>query len=181
MSNRIGYLEFLLAFLAIVRHLGPAPPRIAQLKPLALAPGKTVELSVRGQNLKDPRTLWTTFAARCEFLPAMDETSRKGENLVCHVTVPRDEQVGIGAVRVVTGEGVSNPILVMLDDLPTIVEASDNHAAAQAQRIQSPIAVDGQCDAVQEDMFRFHADAGQQLSFEVVSQRLGSKLDPVLR
>ena len=181
MSKRIGYLEVLLAFVAIVGPLGAAPPQIAQFDPLALAPGKTVELAIRGQNLKDPRTLWTTFAARCEFLPAADESSKKGEKLVCRVTVPRDEQVGIGAVRIVTGEGVSNPILVMLDDLPTIAETSDNHAAAQAQRIQSPIAVDGQCDAVQEDMFRFHADAGQQLSFEIVSQRLGSKLDPVLR
>ena len=88
------------------------------------------------------------------------------------MTVPRDEQVGIGALRVVTGEGVSNPILVMLDDLPTAVETSDNHTIQQAQSIQLPTAVDGQCDAIQEDMFRFHAVPGQRVSFEVVSQRL---------
>ncbi len=69
----------------------------------------------------------------------------------------------------------------MLDDLPTIAESSDNHTTAQAQPIQSPIAIDGQCDPVQEDLFRFHATAGQCVSFEIVSQRLGSKLDPILR
>jgi hypothetical protein len=181
MRRRIDYLQVLCIALATLQPLGAAPPQIAQFDPLALPPGKTVEFAILGQNLQDARTLWATFANRCEFLPAADESSRKGEKLVCRMTVPRDEQVGVGAMRVVTGEGVSNPILVMLDDLPTIAEASDNHVTAKAQRIQLPIGVDGQCDAVQEDMFRFHADAGQQLSFEIVSQRLGSKLDPVLR
>jgi hypothetical protein len=158
-----------------------APPQITQFDPLALAPGKTVDLAIRGQNLQDARTLWTSFAARCEFVATDDESTKKGEKLVCRVTVPRGEQVGFGAMRLVTSEGVSNPILVMLDDLPTVPEASDNHTIEQAQPIDWPIAVDGQGDPVQEDWFRFHAAAGQQISFEVVSQRLGSKLDPVLR
>jgi hypothetical protein len=177
-------LAFLLAFLVVwttSASLVGAPPQIAQIDPLAVAPGKSVELVIRGQNLLAPRSLWTTFAARCEFLSPADESVQKGEKLVCRVTVPRDEQVGLGAMRVVTGEGVSNPLLIMLDDLPTIAEATDSHAATQAQQIQLPIAIDGQCEPVQEDFWRFHADAGQHVSFEVVSQRLGSKLDPVLR
>jgi hypothetical protein len=181
MSKRPGYLSILLVFSAIALKLEAAPPQIAQIEPLAVAPGKTVDVAIRGQNLQSPRSFWTTFATRCEFIPAADESTQKGEKLVCRVTVPRGEQVGLGAVRVVTGEGVSNPLLVMLDDLATIAEASDNHAPAQAQPIQLPIAMDGQCEPVQEDFFRFHADAGQHVSFEVVSQRLGSKLDPVLR
>src|SRR6187200_842585 len=116
MTKRIGYLEFLFAFWTIAGPLGAAPPQITQFDPLALAPGKTVEFVLRGQNLKDPRTLWTTFAARSEFLPPADEPAKKGERLACRVTVPRDEQVGVGAVRVVTSEGISNPIPIMLDD-----------------------------------------------------------------
>jgi hypothetical protein len=169
------------AFAVAAAPLGAAPPQLGHFEPLALAPGKTIELTINGQNLQDPRSLWTTFAARCDFVPATDEIAKKGEKLICRVTVPRDEQVGIGALRVVTGEGVSNPVLVMLDDLPTMVETSDNHTVQQAQSIEVPTAIDGQCDAVQEDIFRFHARLGQRVSFEVVSQRLGSKLDPVLR
>ena len=167
--------------LASAVPLVAAPPQIAQFDPLAL---RRENGRIHDPRTKSPRcraVLWTTFAARCEFVPADDESSQKGEKLVCRVTVPRDEQVGIGAMRVVTGEGVSNPVLVMLDDLPTVAETSDNHTTEQAQPIQWPIAVDGQCDPVQEDLFRFHAAAGQRVSFEVVSQRLGSKLDPVLR
>lgn len=179
-----SYFHFLCAFFLfsfVGAPLGAAPPQIAQFEPLALTPGKTIELTVRGQYLQDPRSLWATFAARCDLLPATDEVARKGEKLVCRVTIPRDEQVGIGALRVVTGEGISNPVLVMLDDLPTVAESSDNRAIQQAQPIKLPTAIDGQCDAVQEDFFRFHAGTGQRLAFEVVAQRLGSKLDPVLR
>jgi hypothetical protein len=158
-----------------------AAPQIARFDPLALAPGKTVELTLYGQSLQDARRLWTTFTARCEFLAPADESSKKGEKLLCRVTVPRDAQVGIGAMRLVTGEGVSNPVLVMLDDLPTVTEPSDNHTTELAQSIEWPAAVDGQCDPVQEDFFQFHAAAGQRLSLEVVSQRLGSKLDSLLR
>jgi hypothetical protein len=69
----------------------------------------------------------------------------------------------------------------MVDDLPTVAESPDNHTAQQAQAVTLPIAVEGQCDAVHEDLFRLQAAAGQRLSFEVVAQRFGSKLDPLLR
>jgi hypothetical protein len=157
-----------------------APPQIASFDPLALAPGESTEFTVRGQSLLDARSLWTSFASRCEFLPANDEAAQKGEKLVCRITVPREEQVGIGAMRLVTGEGVSNPVLVMLDDLRSVVESS-HHTSTQAQSVEWPVAIDGQCDSVQEDQFSVRVAAGQRVSFEVVSQRLGSKLDPMLR
>jgi hypothetical protein len=168
-------------FFSAEAPLAAAPPQITKFEPLALAPGKTLELTIHGQSLQNPRSLWTTFAARCEFDAATKEIASKGEKLVCHVTVPRDEQVGVGALRVVTSAGISNPILIMLDDLPTTGESSDNHTIQQAQSITVPTAIDGQCDAIQEDMFRFHAVARQRIAFEVVAQRLGSKLDPVVR
>jgi hypothetical protein len=148
---------------------------------MALMPSESIEFTIRGQNLLDARSLWTSFTSRCEFLPASDEAGQKGEKLLCRITVPREEQVGIGAIRVVTGEGVSNPVLVMLDDLRSVAEASDNHAPVQAQKLEWPVAVDGQCDSVQEDLFRLTVAAEQRVSFEVVSQRLGSKLDPLVR
>jgi hypothetical protein len=157
------------------------PPLITQFTPFAITPGKTTDLTLRGQGLLAARSIWTTFANRCEFLPADDESAQKGEKLACRITLPREVQVGIGAIRLITAEGVSNPVLLMLDDLPTVVETSENHVLEQAQPVQLPTAIDGQCDPVQEDLYRFSAAAGQRLSFEVVAQRLGSKLDPLLR
>jgi len=173
--------QLVVLFLSAAATVRAAPPQITQVGPFALVPGRTNDFTLRGQNLQGARSFWANFPARCEFLPAADESDQKGEKLVCRLTLPREAQVGIGAFRVVTSEGVSNPFLVMLDDLPTVAEAPDNHTAPQAQPVTLPIAIDGQCDAVQEDLFRLQAAAGQRLSFEVVSQRLGSKLDPVLR
>jgi hypothetical protein len=181
MTKRLRILGLVAIALAVASPVSAAPPQIARISPLALSPGKTLELTFTGQNLAAATSLWTSFAARCEFLPAADETTQKGERLVARVTVPRDEQVGVGAVRLVTSEGVSNPVLVMLDDLATVAEAAAHHAPAETQTINWPTAIDGQTESILDDWFRFHADAGQRLSFEVVAQRLGGKLDAVLR
>jgi hypothetical protein len=180
MVRSAGILIAVLAACTAARSI-VAAPQIAEFGPLALAPGQTVALTLRGQNLLDVRELWTSFASRCDFAPPQGESAAKGETLECRVTVPRDEQVGVGAMRIVTGEGVSNPVLVMLDDLPTVAETADNHARDSAQPVDWPAAVDGRCEPLEEDWFRFHAAAGQRLSFEVVSQRLGARLDPTLR
>src|SRR5712671_4861958 len=85
-------------FFSFGAPLAAAAPQITHFEPSALAPGKTLELTIRGQSLQNPRSLWTTFAERCEFDSARDDIAKKGEKLVCHVTVPRDEQVGVGAL-----------------------------------------------------------------------------------
>lgn len=181
MHRRPRVLGILLAASTCVASLCAAPPQIAKINPLALTPGKTVELTFSGQNLRDAHSLWTSFSARCEFAAADGEPANNGERLTGRATVARGEQVGVGALRLVTGEGVSNPVLIMLDDLASVTESPNNHTAGEAQPIAWPIAVDGQCDPVVEDWFRFHVAAGQRVSFEVVAQRLGSQLDSVLR
>src|SRR5262249_25036299 len=42
-------------------------------------------------------------------------------------------------------------------------------------------AVDGYCDELASAYFKFNARKGQRMAFEVVAQRVGSMLDPVLR
>lgn len=158
-----------------------AAPQLSQPTPFAITPGKTTDLTLQGGQLLSPLRLWTTFAAKTVFVPPADDASKKGEKLVCRITVPRGEQVGIGALRLITAQGVSNPIFIVLDDLPSVAEVPDNHAVAQAQKLQLPIAVDGQCDSIQEDFYQFHATAGERLSFEVVAQRIGARLDPIVR
>lgn len=181
MTRPLRILGLFAAALAVAGSSLAAPPQIARISPLALTPGKTVELTITGQNLGAASRLWTSFAARCEFVPPADEATQKGERLIARVTVPRGEQVGVGAVRLATSEGVSNPVMIMLDDLATTAESANNHAAPEAQSIAWPMAVDGQCDPVLEDWFRFRVAAGARVSFEVVAGRLGSRLDAVLR
>ncbi len=154
------------------------PPEIAYTTPAAVAPGETIDLTIHGKNLQQARQLWTSFPARCECIPLSTEVT---DRAVCRVTVPRDQQVGIAAIRFVTMSGVSNPLLIMLDDLPSLAEADTQNAAENAQQVSLPIAIDAVCDALKEDYFQFRARAGERISFEVMAQRIGSRLDPVLR
>jgi hypothetical protein len=184
MNDRLStFRTFLIAseFAVVASVATAAPPSIGQYGPFAVAPGKTVELTLSGLNLLNPRSLWTSFASRTEFVAADAESSQTGATLICRITVPRDEQVGVGAMRLVTAEGVSNPILAMVDDLPSVAASGENHRVGQAQALAWPVAVDGQCEPAEEDWFRFHVEAGQRVSFEAVAQRIGSMLDPVLR
>ena len=98
------------------------------------------------------------------------------------MTVPRGEQVGIGAVRVVTGEGVSNPILVMLDDLAHDRRSiGQPHSRSRRNRFNCRSPSTASATPFKKTCFDFMPMPGSDVSFEVVSQRLGSKLDPVLR
>lgn len=97
------------------------------------------------------------------------------------ISVPQDSPVGIRGLRVATREGISNMLLFMVDDLPTVTEIRGQNSNGQSQLLEWPIAVEGYCDPGLADQYRFRAEAGQELSIEVVAARLGSRLDPVLR
>jgi hypothetical protein len=89
--------------------------------------------------------------------------------------------VGIRALRVATAEGISNQLLFMVDDLPTVKENREQTGSANAQAFELPIAIEGYCDVGHADCYRIHVEAGEEVSFEVVATRLGSKLDPLIR
>ena len=88
---------------------------------------------------------------------------------------------GVVGVRLITGQGVSNLRLMLLDDLPAIVKAGNNKSLETAQAVTPPIAIDGSCDAESRDFYKFSATAGQRISVEVFARRLGSPLDPTIR
>lgn len=88
---------------------------------------------------------------------------------------------GVYSLRVATAEGISNPLLFMVDDLPTLVSSRSNHDFTSAQSINLPTAIDGTTDSGKADYFQFAGSAGDWVSIEAVATRLGTKLDPVVR
>jgi hypothetical protein len=166
------------ALLVIACLAAPASaesPEISEVLPGAAAPGRTVEVTVRGRGLSKSARLWTSFPA--EVAPAGESEGK----IRFKLTLPPDAQVGVGAVRLVTEGGVSGLRPFMVDDLPSVAEAGGNSVASGAQALDFPVAVDGTCDARGFDYYRFVARKGQRVSVEVVAARLGSQLDPVVR
>jgi hypothetical protein len=125
-----------------------------------------------GRNVLDA---WNNFGAEIRPID-------KGEagKVICDVTAP-DKAAGIGILRLASAGGIGDPRLILVDDLPTAMEAGANKSARDAQKIELPAGIEGACDELTSDFFRFRASKGQRLSFELVSARLGLRMDGVLR
>lgn len=157
------------------------PPSISFGMPHAVAPGSATDVTFYGANLEGANRLWCSFAAEASLTPDVPNNGTQGNQVAYRVTLPAETPVGIGAVRIATGRGISETRLVMIDDLPNAADSGANKTPETAQEIKPPVAVDGACEAEVFDYYKFNALAGQRISVEVVAHRLGSPLDPVLR
>lgn len=154
-------------------------PEITFTSPLAVAPGQTTVVHFYGKNLDGAMHAWTGFPAETTFLSPAEASDSKSTR--ASVSVADDVSVGIYAARISTSEGVSQAILMMVDDLPSISEEPHNHSRKMAQLVHPPISVDGAGDGDKIDCFCVDASAGKWLTIEVVSSRLGYSLDAFLR
>lgn len=151
-------------------------PSLTHTVPAALAPGRTGEITFLGANLVGATNLWMSLGTNVISTHASNPGAAQ-----FRITIPADAPVGIHAARVASVNGISSPVLFMVDDLPGLADGGTNTSAASAQPLAGPVAVDGAVVALGRKYFRFSAKAGERLAIEVVAQRLGSKLDPVLR
>jgi len=157
-----------------------AQPALTHITPGALLPGKTTEISLHGSKLDGDVRVWTSFPAQVDVAPA-DPNQKDRTQLTCKVTVGAGVAVGIGGIVVATTTGISDVAYVMIDDLPSVADNGQNHAAGQPQEIALPSAIDGLCDGTLADHYRFLAKRGEPISCEVVATRLGWDFDPLVR
>jgi hypothetical protein len=152
---------------------------INQAVPGAVIPGQTTEVTLHGTKLTEPLDIWTSFPAKVEKV-VVEGAPADGSQLVCRFTLDAEVSPGIGGIIIATPEGVSTPFFLPIDDLPSVAEASGNESLATAQSVAIPAAVDGRSQAATSDFYSFTAQAGQRIAFEVLAQRIGSFLDPVM-
>jgi hypothetical protein len=161
-------------------ELAFAQPSLSHSIPAAARPGQTVEMTLHGAKLDGALNLWTSFPAKIELVPVPPE-QKDVASRVCKVTLDPQIPVGIGGLVVGNPAGSSDPLLIMVDDLPSVSDSGQNHAAAQAQVLTLPAAVDGACDGTAFDFYKFAAKKDQRVSVEVIAARMASTLDPVVR
>lgn len=116
-------------------------------------------------------------------LPPTEFPSRQATDRLapCRIHPGANVPVGIRALRLATEHGISNMLLFMVDDLPTLKEIAGHSSSFPGQQVHFPVGVEGYCDVGRPDLFALDVTAGQVLSFEAVAVRLGSRLDPVLK
>lgn len=96
------------------------------------------------------------------------------------IKVAASAEAGRHELRLITPRGVWIGFFFVGDEIDEKTEAEPNDSPKQAQRIALPVVIHGRADSGDGDYFRFHADAGQTVVFDVLATRLGSALDPVL-
>src|SRR2546427_360492 len=149
--------------------------------PAAVVPGKTTTLTFFGEKLNGATELWTGFPAQVSRVSSDKTNGTSTSEVAFQLSVPNTVPAGIGAVQLTTTNGVSNLHLVLIDDLPRVAESGTNKSIASAQELKLPVAVDGNSEELSFDYYAFKAKKGQRVSVEVVANRLGSPLDPVVR
>lgn len=131
-------------------------PLIETVYPLAVAAKQTESLALVGELVgNDPMTSWS--------VPALSP--------------------GIHSIELPLASGVTNPVSVVVSDLPLVREAdAANDLAPGAQLVTVPCGINGRIDREGDvDCFAFEAKKGEAISIEVVARRAQSALDATIR
>ena len=159
----------------IAQRLRDDVPAIHHLHPVGLGRGTTVEVTLTGERFEGlDRVVGPPGVRLVKVVSAEEKQAR------VQLQIDADSSPGIFACYFLAKRGLSNPKLVRIDSWPQCEEHEDNNGMAEATSITWPCGVNGVLGAADQDWFRFDVAAGQRVVFDVVAQRLGSPLRPVL-
>jgi hypothetical protein len=134
-----------------------AEPFIEHLEPPALIRGQVNKLTLAGSQLDRAQNLWFSLPAKFFQLKPLSSSSERTE---IEVTVAADCPLGIYGLRLATEDGLSNLHLFAIDELRT--------------------GIAGDLLPAEVDRIPFTAEAGQQISFDILCSRFGTDADPLL-
>ncbi len=157
-----------------------AAPQISSVTPLGLRRGTVTELTVGGANLLGHPRLIAPFPYQLEPAPATLKSDAANWRLI--IRVAPDVAVGVYPIRIQTDDGVSNPFLLAVGQLPQVTEKEENSTFEAAQPVPNPpLVVEGQVAGNDVDFFRFHGKKGQLIVVDAQCARIGSGIDPTIR
>jgi hypothetical protein len=167
---------------------------ITHVTPVAVQRGKTTEVTVEGQMdfAGVNRVLFEGAGVSAEVVevPKTPEPEKKPDpakklkpasnatrKVGLRVTVAADAATGVREFRVAGPFGGSSAGQLVVVDYPVVSESGDNNSLAKANPVPVPCVVAGRIEAAEDvDFFRFHAEAGRTLTFEVLCARLQDKV-----
>ncbi len=196
--------QFWLPALLLLGAAGSAQAQIAQPYITSISPpgakrGAMVTFTVDGFNLTGAsEVIWnkpgvaSTIVLNSELAresprPSKDPTRKLAgdrgtrNRLTIEVTIAPDAAIGLYSFRVKTPLGTTNLGRIYIGALTETREREMNDSITDAQPLSPPVSVTGEIQKIGDnDHFKFKAQAGQQIVFEVISATLNSKLDSVL-
>ncbi len=173
----------------MVAHVFAAAPMLEKLEPRGAQRGKAVKLTLVGTGLTSDAEILTSLPAGVTALTPPKREGRAGRELPFLLEISADAAIDTYPIRIRTREGLSNVLLFTLGSFPETVEAETeaeideplNDSVATAEKVTTPVIVNGNLGPADRDFYRFEAEAGKRLVFEVEARRAGSAIDAVLR
>lgn len=154
------------------------PPEIKGITPYGAQRGVATDVAISGGNLAGHPRILAPFGVDVD---AAAVENKDAANWKLKLTVQPDVPVGIYAVRVKTEEGLSNPFLFAVGQLPQVAEKEENSTFETAQAIPSLCVVEGQAAGNDVDFFKFSGKKGQRIVVDAQCARIGSGIDPTIR
>ncbi len=149
-------------------------PSVRSVFPLGARAGERVEAEFLGRNLNE--VIEIRFARKDIQAEVL---SSSFYSVKARISVGPKVPTGLHDYRVRTGAGTYVGVF-HVGSLAGQREVEPNNDLAHAQRIALPTIVDGVVDEADYDVFRFHAEGGQVLIFDLLARRAGSWLDATL-
>ena len=164
-------------FLLILISPVLAQPTIDHNSPTAIS-SKGGQITLHGSGLKEPLSLWPIPAAEATFSDVSPD-SGFFQNAHDHL---RRINLCVGAFpnNHITAHG-SAGWKVTADRRKIEGSYRQNKSFKQPQPIQIPAAIEGSADELTSHFYKFSAHKNKTLSVDVLANRIGSKLDPLVR
>lgn len=113
-------------------------------------------------------------------LPETKEGEKKPaslQSLKLQITVADDATPGIRDFRIATPTGISTTGQLVIVRDPVTVETGDNNTLENANDVSLPAAICGRIEKAEDvDVFKIHADAGDEICFHVRCMRLQDRI-----
>ncbi|HLV80951.1 MAG TPA: hypothetical protein VKT32_11750 [Chthonomonadaceae bacterium] len=192
----IRFLIFLFALIGLSGTVGAQTsfPMLTSTYPTGVPRGKTTEVTIQsggggGGNLYGAyNVVFEGEGVKAEIVPPEKGWPAKDpkkpwdvpgvDSVKMRVTVSPDAPLGAREYRVATPRfGISTVGLLVIGDLPEVMEQEPNNDIAHANPVSLPCVVNGRFqDGEDIDCFKFKAAAGQEVVFTVECARLEDKI-----
>lgn len=166
---------------AVIPNCWAAPPQINEITPFGVRRGEPSQIRIAGANLSGNPRLVAPFKFSVNPRP---ETTKGSDaaHWTPEVVVPAEVAIGVYPVRIQTDDGISNPFLFAVGQLPRFAEVEDNSTFEKAQQLPAlPLVVEGTAQANDVDYFRFAGKKGETIVLDAQCARIGSGVDPTIR
>jgi len=170
----VGSILLLAAGVRGDTNLPDLGPIVISVFPLGARQGETLDVEILGRNLNDTRDI--AFARPDIHAQVL---SSDFFSVKARISVAPNVPVGLHDYRLRTPRGTHVGVF-HVGSLPRVNELEPNNDLKHAQNISLPVMVDGVVENDDYDVFRFHAEAGQALIFDVMATRAGSRLDSTI-